>query len=82
MIEVDTLVEAYLILKEYVNVKDRQAAADHLFSVLQDHDIAEPDLKAFASADKYLERSWEDVMGEPEEDEAIDDETDYDYDKD
>ena len=79
MIEVDTLSEVYLTLKEYINARDRQAAADQLLSSLVDCSVSEQDLKEFCSTDRYLKQSYEDYFQDDDEDEE---EIDYDYDKD
>ena len=50
-IELDALGEVWLTCKEYINPKDRQAAADHVISVVADHNIVERDLKAFGGRD-------------------------------
>ena len=79
MIDVEVLVETFGVMKEYISSKDRQAVADHLFSILTDLDgISEKDLKAFAASDPYLQRSCEEYF---QDDEEVD-EDDYDYDDD
>lgn len=79
MIDVEVLVETFSVLREYIGTKDRQAAADHLFSILTDLDgISEKDLKSFAQCDPYLQKSCEEYF---QDDEEID-EDDYDYDDD
>jgi hypothetical protein len=74
-IELDALGEVWLTCKEYINVKDRQAAADHVLSIVADHNIIERDLKAFASTDSYLKRALVEYLGEEEIEEP-----DYDED--
>lgn len=76
-LEVDILSEMWLTTKEYVAPKDRQAAADHVISVVADHNITERDLKSFGGTDSYLKRALEEYLGE----EAIE-EADYDDDED
>jgi len=76
-IELDALGEVWLTCKEYINPKDRQAAADHVLSVVADHNIVERDLKAFGATDSYLKRSLQEYLGEDEVEE-----TDYDEDED
>jgi hypothetical protein len=77
-IEVDVLCEAYSIIKEYIPSKDRQAAADHMFSVLTDLEISEKDLKIFSQTDQYLQRACSEYFEDDEESE--DDESDYERD--
>jgi hypothetical protein len=76
-IEVDTLGDIWLTCKEYITVKDRQAAADHVLSVVADQNITERDLKAFGGTDSYLKRSLQEYLGEEEVEEV-----DYDKDED
>jgi hypothetical protein len=79
MIDVEVLVETYAVMKEYVPPKDRQAVADHLFSILTDLDgISEKDLRTFSQSDPYLQKSCEEYF---QDDEEVD-EDDYDYDDD
>ena len=76
-IELDALGEVWLTCKEYIAPKDRQAAADHVLSIVADHNIIESDLKAFAGTDAYLKRSLKEYLGEDETEEP-----DYDEDED
>jgi hypothetical protein len=76
-IELDALSEVWLTCKEYINPKDRQAAADHVLAIVADHNIVERDLKAFAGTDSYLKRALTEYLGEDEVEEA-----DYDEDED
>ena len=75
-IEIDVVSEVWLTCKEYINPKDRQAAADHLVSVVADHNILERDLIAVGGTDSYLKRAVEEYLGEEVE------EPDYDEDED
>lgn len=78
-IEIDVVGEVWLTCKEYINPKDRQAAADHVISVVADHNILERDLKAVGSTDSYLKRAVEEYLGEEVEESDYDDEADEDY---
>lgn len=73
-IEIDTLVETYTILKEYVPVKERQGAADALMSVMIDM-LADPEVKELAGVDSYLKRSYEEYSQDGDDEE----EADYGY---
>jgi hypothetical protein len=73
-LEVDLLSEMWLTCKEYINPKDKQAAADHVISVVADHSITERDLKAFGGADSYLKRALQEYLGEEDEPDYDDDE--------
>lgn len=77
-IEIDALVDTYTTMKEYISSKDRQAAADHVFSILLDSGVDEEDLKVMASTDAYLKRSADEYLGE-EDNDLDEEETDYDY---
>jgi hypothetical protein len=77
-IEIDALIDTYTTMKEYVPSKDRQAAADHVFSILSDSGISEEDLKQLAGTDSYLKRASEEYLDLDTED-LGEDETDYDY---
>ena len=79
-IELDALGEVWLTCKEYINPKDRQAAADHVISVVADHNIVENDLKTFGGTDSYLKRAVEEYLGEEvdvDEEEDLDGSDDY-----
>lgn len=74
-IEIDTLVECYTILKEYIPAKERQGAADTLMSVMVDI-LGDPDLKQLAGVDSYLKRSYEEYDTVDDDDEE---DINYDY---
>jgi hypothetical protein len=76
--ELEALGEVWLTCKEYIAPKDRQAAADHVLSIVADHNIVERDLKAFAGTDSYLKRALTEYLGEDEEDGSIDTEDNSD----
>jgi len=77
-IEIDALIDTYSIMKEYVPSKDRQAAADHVFSILNDSGVSEEDLKQLAGTDSYLKRASEEYL-DPDAEDLDEEETDYDY---
>jgi len=54
---IELLITLYLTLKEYVPTKDRQAAADHIVSVIADSEINESELKIFGAADNFTKRA-------------------------
>lgn len=78
-LEAEILGEMWLTCKEYINPKDKQAAADHVISVVADHSITEADLKKFGSTDSYLKRALEEYLGEDIEEADYDDEGSDDY---
>ena len=68
MIDVEVLCETFSVMKEYIPNKDRQAVADHLFSILTDMDgITEKDLKAFSGVDGYLQKACAEYFADDEE---------------
>jgi hypothetical protein len=67
-IEIDTLVETYTILKEYIPAKERQAAADNLVSMLVDA-LSDREIREFGGIDGYTKRSLEEYIGDDDEDE-------------
>ena len=78
-IEIDVVGEVWLTCKEYINAKDRQAAADHLISVVADHNILERDIKAIGGTDSYLKRAVEEYLGEAVEEPDYDEDEGDDY---
>ena len=66
-IEIDSLVETYTILKEYIPPKERQAAADALMSVLVDM-LSDQDIKEMSGVDNYLKRSYEEYNEDDNDD--------------
>lgn len=77
-VEVDILSEMWLTCKEYIAGKDRQAAADHVISVVSDHSLTEQDLRALA-VDSYLERAVNEYLGDEDFMGEDDDDVDPDY---
>jgi hypothetical protein len=71
-IEVDALLEAWTICKEYINSKDRQAAADQLVAALTDHSLSEQEFKELVASDAYLKRAANDIL-EEDDDESYED---------
>lgn len=67
-IDLDVLGEMWLTTKEYIAPKDRQAAADHVVSVVADHNILERDLRTFGATDSYLGRAVQEYLGDEESD--------------
>ena len=73
MIDLEVLIEAYTVMKEYVPSKDRQAAADQLVSIIADYEISEKELKEFCSTDKYLQNSIKEYLSDSDDDSFDDD---------
>ncbi len=70
-IDVEVLTQVYAVMTEYVNPRDRQAIADHVFSIVNDADISEKDLRVFATSDPYLKRSLDEYLGDDEDDDGF-----------
>lgn len=54
--EIETLIEAYTILKQYIPQKDRQEAADNLMSVMVDL-LSDQDIKELGAVDSVMGRA-------------------------
>jgi hypothetical protein len=65
-LDVDVLIEAYTILKQYIPVKDRQEAADNLMSVMVDM-LNDIEIKEFAATDNPLTKALKEYMSEDED---------------
>jgi len=72
-IEIDTLIETYTIMKEYIPSKERQGASDTLMSVMIDI-LSDHDLDQLAGVDQYLKRSYQEYVSD-------DKDLDEDYDE-
>jgi len=71
--EVDILSEMWLTTKEYIPSKDRQAAADHVISLVADLGVSESGLKQLGGTDSYLSHAVKEYLYEDEdEDEDVD----------
>ena len=63
MSDVEVVIDAYKILKEYIPAKDRQLASDHFVEDMQEI-LDEQDLFQLGGVDKYLKASIKDLLGE------------------
>lgn len=72
-IDIDFLSETWLALKEYIPSRERQAAADHMLSLLADYNLSDKEIKTFSKTDGYIKRAVDDYF---------DDENDEDYEED
>ncbi len=66
-IDIDVLINTYTLLKEYIPVKERQAAADHVVGNLSET-LADDDLRQFGSIDGYTKRAVDEYLLEDEDD--------------
>ena len=69
----EVLSEAYLILKQYIPVKDRQEAADNLMGMLVDM-LADDELKEFGSTDSALQHALKEYSYADEDTDEYDEE--------
>ncbi len=77
-VEVETLIELYQIMKQYVPTKDRLEAADNVVSVLVDS-LSDEDFAEFSATDSQLKKAAKEYSVEPDElDDAADCDTGYD----
>jgi hypothetical protein len=65
-IDVDTLSEAFSILKHYIPSKDRQEAADNLIGSMVDM-LSDQDLKDFSASDRVLSKAYAEYVGEDDD---------------
>jgi len=63
MSDVEVVIDAYKILKEYIPAKDRQLASDHFVEDMQEM-LDEQDLFQLGGVDKYLKARVKDLLGE------------------
>lgn len=63
MSDIEVVIDAYKILKEYIPAKDRQLASDHFVEDMQEI-LDEQDLFKLGGVDKYLKNSVQDLLGE------------------
>jgi hypothetical protein len=64
--DVEVLIEAYTILKQYIPQKDRQEAADNLMSVMVDM-LSDEELANFGGADNTLKRALKEYSADEED---------------
>ena len=67
--------EIWNTLKEYIPIKDRQTAADHLVSILVDLGVSDEGIAKLGEEDKHMAQAVKDAL--PEE-ELVDDEDIWD----
>lgn len=70
--DVEVLIEAYTILKQYIPQKDRQEAADNLMSVIVDM-LNDEELRDFGGADSTLKRALKEYSADDEDEDEDED---------
>jgi len=73
MVDLETLVNVYTTMKEYIQTKDRQSAADHIMSEMVDV-LNDEDLTEFAAVDSYLKHAYKEYNFEEDEPDLDDEE--------
>jgi cytochrome c553 len=73
MVDLETLVNVYTTMKEYIQAKDRQSAADHIMSEMVDV-LNDEDLTEFAAVDSYLKHAHKEYNFEEDEPDLDDEE--------
>ena len=74
--DVEVLIEAYTILKQYIPQKDRQEAADNLMSVMVDM-LNDEELANFGGADNTIKRALKEYSVEEEYEDEDGDDSDW-----
>ena len=69
--DVEVLIEAYTILKQYIPQKDRQEAVDNLMSVMVDM-LSDEELNEFGGTDSVTKRALKEYSSDDDEDEDSD----------
>jgi uncharacterized protein YqeY len=72
--DVEVLIEAYTILKQYIPQKDRQEAVDNLMSVMVDM-LSDEELNNFGGTDSVTKKALKEYSA----DDDIDEDNDDDY---
>jgi uncharacterized protein YqeY len=70
--DVEVLIEAYTILKQYIPQKDRQEAVDNLMSVMVDM-LSDEELNNFGGTDSVTKRALKEYSHDDENDDDSDD---------
>lgn len=74
MSDVDSVREIWNVLKEYIPVKEKQEAADHLISLLVDMDFPDSEFQSLVRSDRYLEEAAQEYLEEDEDEDEDNDE--------
>jgi len=70
MSDIDSVREIWNVLKEYIPIKEKQEAADHLISLLVDMDFLDSEFQSLVKSDHYLEEAAQEYLDdENDEDE-------------
>ncbi len=64
MSDIEAVREIWNVLKEYIPVKEKQEAADHLISLLVDMDFPDSEFQSLVRSDRYLEEAAQEYLDE------------------
>lgn len=70
--DVEVLIEAYTILKQYIPQKDRQEAVDNLMSVMVDM-LSDEELNNFGGTDSVTKKALKEYSADDDSDDELDD---------
>lgn len=70
--DVEVLIEAYTILKQYIPQKDRQEAVDNLMSVMVDM-LSDEELNNFGGTDSVTKKALKEYSADDDSDDDSDD---------
>jgi hypothetical protein len=76
MLEGDTILEIWDVLRAYIPDKEKQEAADHLIPLIVDMEMPESDFQKLVKSDTHLEEAAQEYL-EEEEDEDNNDTDDW-----
>ena len=68
MSDIDSVRDIWNVLKEYIPVKEKQEAADHLISLLVDMDFPDSEFQSLVKSDRYLEEAAQEYLDEDDDD--------------
>lgn len=69
MSDIESVREIWSVLKEYIPVKEKQEAADHLIPLLVDMDFPDSDFQSLVKSDRHLEEAAQEYLEDDEDDE-------------
>jgi len=71
MTDIESVREIWNVLKEYISVKEKQEAADHLIPLLVDMDFPDSEFQSLVRSDRYLEEAAQEYLEDEDEDDEI-----------
>jgi hypothetical protein len=68
MLESETLIEIWDVLKAYIPEKEKQEAADHLIPLIVDMELPNSEFQRLVKSDTHLEEAASEYLEEEEDD--------------